>query len=184
MSFIEEIIYFLTNQAYYKITVLKGKIKIKTIIQKEPSEIEGTKDFIIDKKLKMAWFKLKDACIYDGKKILIQVNINNALPLVFENSELVIAENLFIKNCKKTTIKIDDKIIANIDKESGLPIKMTELTYPPTVLYQAIDANFVTKILARPPNKWEWLSLPIIVTVIVFAFVLYVFVINKGVPLT
>jgi hypothetical protein len=177
-----ELFYYMFNIAYYKVMVVNGKEKIKYITQKEPSNEDGSEFFIINAKLKMAWFKLNDRCFTDGKKFLMTVDINNAIPLVCENSKIVEGEGLITKVIKNQKFKIDDKY--HIDKDSGIPIKMVEITFPPTLLYQNMEAHFVKKVLASPKNKWDWLVIPLIVLFIVIGVVFYIYLQSKGVNIT
>jgi hypothetical protein len=178
LEFIYELYYYFTNAAYYKVTILKSGEKIKSIIQKEPSSEDGTDNFIISKDLKAAWFKIPEYCFRDGKKFLMFAEINNNLPLVRETSELVEKEGIFTKTIKITKFKIDETV--RLDKLSGLPIKLVELNLPPTLVYQALEANFVKKINSEEKGKWDWLGLPLIILFIVIGVAMYMSTANPA----
>lgn len=182
LEFIYEIYYYFLNTAYYKVMVLKDGEKVKTIIQKEPSSEMGTDNFIISDKLKCAWFKAKERCFRDGKKFLMFVDINNAFPLVISTSELVVKDRLFNRTVKVTEFKIDDRI--QMDKETGWPIKFVELNLAPTIVYQALEANFVKKINSEEKGKWDWLALPLIILFVVVGIMGYMMLAQSGTPIT
>jgi hypothetical protein len=181
-EFIYELYYYFFNTAYYKIMVLKDGEKIKNVIQKVNETEEGRDNFIIIPSMKAAWFKLKDRCFRDGKKFLMFVDLNNALPLVIDSSELIVKENIFIKTVKVTKFKIDETI--QLDKNTGLPIKFVELTLPSTLLYQALEANFVKKINSEEKGKWDWLMVPLIILFVVFGVIGYMMMAKQGTPIT
>jgi hypothetical protein len=110
------------------------------------------------------------------------VDLNNALPLVIDSSELIVKENIFIKTVKVTKFKIDETI--QLDKNTGLPIKFVELTLPSTLLYQALEANFVKKINSEEKGKWDWLMVPLIILFVVFGVIGYMMMAKQGTPIT
>jgi hypothetical protein len=171
MSALTEFYYWVFNIPYYKVLIVKDMEKIKYITQKVSSSEKGLDIAIIDRPLKMAWWMLPELCFRDGKKFLMTVDIDNAVPLV-EDIKVITEGTMFIKEISiarltKAPIKVGD-----IEK-SGKAKKFVEIYFPPTLLFQKINAHFVKETLSNPPSKWEELKVAIIAGVIGIVIIFY-----------
>jgi hypothetical protein len=145
-----EIWYYIWATPYYKVTVINDMEKIKEIVQPVISKIKGSEFAIIDKKLKMAWWKIEGICFRDGKKFLMTVDINNAIPLV-EKKKVETSGDLFVKELNMQML-IEEK--ADLRAEGlGDGKKFVKISYPPTVLFQEVEAYNVKEVMSEPPNK-------------------------------
>lgn len=168
-----EMYYWIFNIPYYKVLIVKDMEKIKYIIQKVATTEKGKDIAIIDKPLKMAWWTLPELCFRDGKKFLMTCDIDNAIPLV-EDIKVITEGNLFIKEISisrltKAAIKVGD-----IEK-SGKAKRFVEIYFPPTLLFQKINAHFVKETLSNPPSKWEELKYAIIAGFAALVIIAYLF---------
>jgi len=167
---IKEMWFYIWNKPYYKVSVLEDMEVIKTIIQPVVSKEKGYDIAIIDKKLKMAWYKIPAICFRDGKKFLMTVDINNAIPLI-EERKITTSGEVIIKEVTLSVLKeqIDSRL-----SHTGKGKTFVKIQYPPTIFFQEIEAHFVKEALKNPPSKWEeqkwiWITLIIgIVVVIIF----------------
>lgn len=171
MSALTEFYYWIFNIPYYKVLIVKDMEKIKYITQKVSSSEKGLDIAIIDRPLKMAWWMLPELCFRDGKKFLMTVDIDNAVPLV-EDIKVITEGTMFIKEISiarltKAPIKVGD-----IEK-SGKAKKFVEIYFPPTLLFQKINAHFVKETLSNPASKWEELKVAIIAGVIGIVIIFY-----------
>jgi hypothetical protein len=172
-----EIWYYIWATPYYKVTVINDMEKIKEIIQPVISKTKGYNIAIVDKKLKMAWWKIDGICFRDGKKFLMTVDINNAIPLI-EKKKVETSGDLLIKE-----ISMSQMIEENVDlrnEKSGKGKNFVKIEYPPTVLFQEIEALFVKEVISEPPNKWEALGSVLTVLVIAVAAIVIFFLWSHG----
>lgn len=173
-DFLTEAYYWIFNIPYYKVLVVKDMEKIKYIIQKVSSTEKGKDIAIIDRPLKMAWWTLPELCFRDGKKFLMTVDIENAIPLV-EDIKVITEGNLFIKEisiARLTKAPVNPRKPGEPEK-SGKPKRFVEIYFPPTLLFQKIEAHFIKETLKNQPSKWEELKWVFIAAVIGLVVVVY-----------
>jgi hypothetical protein len=171
MSALHELYYWIFNIPYYKVMVVKDMEKIKEITQKVSSNQKGMDIAIIDKSSKMSWWILPELCFRDGKKFLMTVDIDNAIPLV-EDIKVITEGNLFIKEISITRLTKAPIRVGDVEK-SGKAKRFVEIYFPPTLLFQKINAHFVKETLSNPPSKWEELKVAIIAGVIGVVIIFY-----------
>lgn len=178
-----EVVYFLQNKPYFKVYVVSKGRRIKKFIQLAASTKQGESFFIVCKSLKAAWFK-PDGVIIDGLKFIVFVDINNAIPLKFDKEYRTTDNEYYIKEEKIITIKEDvEKQLVNKKKtgktNDGKPIRLVEISYPPQLLHQQVEAHFIDKVLSIPPSKWEELKWVFIVAILGLIFIAWN-IINSG----
>jgi hypothetical protein len=172
-----ELYYLIMNKPYFKVFILSNGRKVKSFIQLAIANEfpEGLADFLICKSIKSAWWKPNNPII-DGVKFVVYVKTNNAIPLKFvtqktyeENGEYLINEY------------ITETISEDTDKphKDGAPETLAEIAYPPTVLFQELEAVFVTETLTPPPSKVEEMGKYLPWILIAGAIIIFM-VINKG----
>lgn len=172
-DFLKEAYYWIFNIPYYKVLVVKDMEKIKYIIQKVATTEKGKDIAIIDRPLKMAWWTLPELCFRDGKKFLMTVDIENAIPLV-EDIKVITEGTLFIKEISISRLTKAPIKVGDVEK-SGKAKKFVEIYFPPTMLFQKLNAHFVKEVTAQQPSIWEekkWIFIAAIVGVVV---VIYLF---------
>lgn len=177
MAQLIEFYYWIFNMPYYKVMVVKDMEKIKEIVQKVNSTEKGKDIAILDRKLKMAWWIVPELCFRDGKKFLMTCDIDNAVPLV-EDVKVITEGNLFIKEINISRLTKAPLQVGDIEK-SGKAKKFMEIYFPPTLLFQKINAHFVKETLSNPPSKWEELKWAIIAGFIALCVIAYM-VISSG----
>jgi len=160
-----EMWFYIWNTPYYKVSVIEDMEVIKTIIQPLVSSKKGYDIAIIDKKLKMAWWKIPTICFRDNKKFLMMVDTKNAIPLV-EETKVTQTGELIIKEVTQSVLKESniDTRVANTGKGKTF----VKIQYPPTVFFQEIEAHYVKESLKNPPSKWEeqkWIWITLILAV-------------------
>ena len=166
---IMELIYYVTNKPYFKVFVISNGRRVKKFIQLADSKQKGEDFFLISKSLKCSWWKPSYPVI-DGQKFLTFVDLNNAIPLKFEQVIEYEDTEYFVKETKKINISEDvEKQFKN--KKNGKPLELVEISFPPTLLFQKVEAHFVKEILSLPPDKWEQLKWVFIAGIIVVGFV-------------
>jgi len=163
---LKEMWYYIFNTPYYKVSVLEDMEVIKTIIQPVISKERGYDIAIVDKKLKKAWWKIPAICFRDGKKFLMLADIKNAVPLV-EEVKVNTSDGLFVKEVTLTTLteEIDSR-----ENHTGTGKKFVKIAYPPTMLFQELEAHFVRESIKNPPSKWEeqkWIWITLIIGVVI-----------------
>jgi hypothetical protein len=171
MSAFTEFYYWVFNIPYYKVLIVKDMEKIKYITQKVSSSEKGLDIAIIDRPLKMAWWMLPELCFRDGKKFLMTVDIDNAVPLV-EDIKVITEGDMFIKEISISRLTKAPIKVGDIEK-SGKAKKFVEIYFPPTLLFQKINAHFVKETLSNPPSKWEELKVALIAGVIGIVIIFY-----------
>lgn len=174
MSALTEFYYWIFNIPYYKVLIVKDMEKIKYITQKVASTEKGLDIAIIDRPLKMAWWMLPELCFRDGKKFLMTVDIDNAVPLV-EDIKVITEGEMFIKEISISRLTKAPIKVGDIEK-SGKAKKFVEIYFPPTLLFQKINAHFVKETLSNPPSKWEELKVAIIAGVVGIVIIFYMLV--------
>lgn len=173
MSTLTEAYYWIFNIPYYKVLVVKDMEKIKYIIQKVSTTEKGKDIAIIDRPLKMAWWTLPELCFRDGKKFLMTVDIDNAIPLV-EDIKVITEGNLFIKEISISRLT-RAPVRPGEQPTSGKPKRFVEIYFPPTLLFQKIEAHFVKETLKNQPSKWEELKWAIIAGFAALVIIAYLF---------
>lgn len=171
MSSLNELYYWILNIPYYKVMVVKDMEKVKWIVQKVATTEKGMDIAIIDRSLKMAWWTLPELCFRDGKKFLMTVDIDNAIPLV-EDIKVITEGDMFIKEISITRLTKAPIKVGDIEK-SGKAKRFVEIYFPPTLLFQKINAHFVKETMSNPPSKWEELKYAIIACVIGVVIIFY-----------
>lgn len=157
---------------YFKVFIMKKNNVVKVFNQRVVNSQKGSNFTVIDKENKIAWWITEDYIIHKAR-IIIHVDIDNAIPLKIEERK-EISGNIILK--EKTTKKLTiDKIKQKIDNKNGLPKILSEIHFPPTVLFQMIEAHFVEETLSEPPSKWAELKWVFIAAIIVGGFILWQF---------
>lgn len=164
---------------YFKVFVMKENTVIKVFNQRAITSQEGSDIALIDKANKMAWWINKDN-VRHKSRFMFFVNINNAMPLIINDkiTTTELMDGLIIKEIKETKMKVDKNKKETTEKKlkriiNGVPSKLAEISYPPTVFYQMIEAHFVVKITSKPKNKWEELAPVLIVVAIIVGLILW-----------
>lgn len=179
---IYELMYYIQSKPYYVVYVTKNGRRIKRFIQLAASNKNGEDVFLVCNPLKSAWFKPDaKAIIIDGLKFLCFMDVDNAIPLRFEESTEIITGDIINKEVKKITIKEDmDKQKQNL--KSGKSQNIVEITFPPTVLHQMIEAHFIKKILSVDRQTNDYVFWIIIVCLIAFGIIGYIWLKGQGTP--
>ena len=168
---LNEIYYWIFNIPYYKVMVVRDMEKIKYITQKVATSESGKDIAIIDRQLKMAWWIMEELAFRDGKKFIMTVDIENAIPLI-EDIRVITEGNTFIKEVSITRLS-KAPIKAGEFEKSGKPKRFTELYFPPPVLFEKLNAHFVKEVIKMQPSKWEELKVAIIAGVIGMVIIVY-----------
>lgn len=177
---INEMLYYIMNKPYFDVTVLSNNRKIKKFVVLASGEKAGQDFFLICKPLKMAWFK-PITPIIDGLKFKTFVDINNAIPLVIEESIEYETHQFWIKEIKKSMVDIDKSKMEK-SNANGEPINLSLIPFPPTVLYQKVEGHFVKLIMSAPASKWEELKWVLIAAIGAAAFIIWN-LLNSGIKL-
>lgn len=166
-----ELYYWIANKPYFEVIILsRGNRKIGRFTQLATDQKKGKGDFLCNYSLKLSWFK-PDNPVIDGIKFKTFVKDNNAIPLIFEDTEII--ETGEYINTEKTVRKIKQDVSKKCG--SGIPEKFVEINYPPALLHQEVEAHFVKEINSEPPSKWEEMKWIWIVLIIAAAFLIYNF---------
>ena len=165
-----ELIWFVTNKPYFKVYVLNNGRRVKKFSQVASGNGKGQEFFLIDKSLKMAWFK-PETPIIDGLQFITFVDINNAIPLKIEDTTEYETGEFFTKEIKTSIVTKDESKKSG----NGKPKKIVEISLPTALLYQMIEAHFVKEIQSVPPSKWEEQKWIWIAAILVFGFIIWQF---------
>jgi hypothetical protein len=171
MHKITEFYYWIFNIPYYKVMVVKDMEKIKELIQKVSTTEKGMDIAIVDRSLKMAWWALPELCFRDGKKFLMTVDIDNAIPLV-EDIKVITEGDMFIKEISISRLTKAPIKVGDVEK-SGKAKRFVEIYFPPTLLFQKLNAHFVKETMSNPPTKWEEMKWAIIAGVVGVVIIFY-----------
>lgn len=181
MQQLYELYYYITSKPYFVVYVTSHGRKVKRFLQLAASKEKGSNEFLIDKSLKAAWSKPdSDSVIIDGLKFLCFVDLNNAIPLKITYKQDINTGEVFNKITKVTTIEPD---IEQLERKytSGEPLSMVSIAFPPTIMFQKIEATFVKLILSATTDKNEWLTYVLIAALLVFGFIVYMWFQSRGV---
>ena len=176
---ITEIYYYLTNKPYFMVYVISNSRRVKKFIQLASSKQKGEDFFLINQSLKCSWWK-PETPILDGLKFVTFVDLNNAIPLRIEKEIVYTDDEWLIKEQKKITIS-EDIEKQKVNKKSGKSLNLIEISFPPTLLFQKVEAHFVKETLSTPPSKWEELKWVFIVAFIVLGFLGWQFINSRGI---
>lgn len=166
---LNEIYYYLTSKPYFDVTVLSNNRKVKRFVMLASGQATGEDFFLICKSLKSAWFKPQTPII-SGLKFITYVDLNNAIPLIIDNKITYDTNTFYVKETKKIVIS-EDKEKQKLNKKDGKPLELAAITFPPSILFQKVEAHFVKQILSEPPSKWEELKWVFIAGIIAVAFI-------------
>jgi hypothetical protein len=172
---LKEIWYYITNKPYFDVMVISNGRKVKRFIELASGQENGEDFFLICKPLKAAWFK-PETPIINGLKFMTFVDLNNAIPLIIKTDYVYDTTPYYIKEKKIETTSLDKDNVKNAD---GKPIEFAEITFPPSILFQKVEAHFIKLIMALPPNKWEELKWVFIAGFLVVGFIAWN-IINSG----
>jgi hypothetical protein len=158
---LNEILYTIQNKPYFKIHVLSHGRIVRNFTQVAGGNDSAEAFFLICKPIKCAWWKPFTPVI-DGLKFITYVDLTNAIPLKFEKETIYESTDFVTRTIEVTTIKEDIEKQKERGIKDGLPNKLVEIPHPPDLLYEIVDAHFVTKILTPPPDKfdilnWKWI---------------------------
>lgn len=171
MDKLNEMMYYILNKPYFEVYVISNGRKVKRFVQLASSKVKGEDFFLISKDLKCAWWK-PDTPIIDGLKFKTFVDLNNAVPLRIDEEYNYIDSLFLIKEEKKVTIS-EDTEKQKKNPKNGKPVKFVEISFPPTLLYQKMEAHFIKLIMSSPPSKWEELKWVFIVGFIVLGIIVW-----------
>ena len=175
-----EMYYFITNKPYFMVYVLSNGRRIKKFVQLAAGTKKGEDSFLICKSLKASWFK-PEAPIIDGLKFLTLVDIANAIPLRFERETIIETGEYINKETTKAKITVNK---TKIKKENdGKPLRTVEIQFPPSLLYQKVEAHFVKEIQSVPPSKWDELKWVFIAGILVVGFIAWQIISSGGIGL-
>ena len=163
--------YYVMNKPYFEVYVISNGRKVKRFVQLASSKVKGEDFFLISKELKCAWWK-PDTPIIDGLKFKTFVDLNNAVPLKIEE-EYSYTDSTFVIKEEKTIKVSEDMEKQKKNLKSGKPVTFTEISFPPTLLFQKVEAHFVKQIMSTPPSKWEELKWVFIVGLLVLGFIIW-----------
>lgn len=160
-----EIMFTIKNKPYFEVNVISKHRTIKKFIQLAASTDNGEDFFLVCIELKAAWWK-PFTPIISGLKFVCFVDLNNAIPLDITTETKYISTDYLVKEIKVQTVKEDEKKQKN-NYKTGLPEKLVVIDYPPTLLYEQLEAHYVQQVLAKPPDKYDGLKkwLPIILII-------------------
>lgn len=176
-----EVYYYITSKPYFVVYVTSHMRKVKRFIQLAASKEKGANEFLISKSLKSAWSKPdSDSVVIDGLKFICFVDLNNAIPLKITSEKSIRTGEFFNKEIIKTTIIEDEeKQIKNY--KDGEPLTLAEIRFPPTIMFQKIEATFVKLILSQPTDKNEWMTYVLIAGLLVLGFIAFMWFQSRGV---
>ena len=151
---IKELLYTIQNKPYFKVYVKSHGRVVKQFTQLAGSnDKSATAFFLICDSIKCAWWKPYEPLI-DGLKFITYVDLDNAIPLKFETETVYVSTDYLTKTIERKTLKEDEEKQKSKPK-SGMPEKTVEIDVPPEVLYEKVEAHFITKILTPPPDKLD-----------------------------
>lgn len=176
---INEMYYYLTGKPYFVVYVVSNSRRVKKFIQLASSKQKGEDFFLINQSLKCSWWK-PETPILDGLKFICFVDLNNAIPLRIEKEIVYTDDEWFIKEQQKITIT-EDIEKQKINKKSGKSLNLIEISFPPTLLFQKVEAHFVKETLSTPPNKWDELKWVFIVGLLVVGFLGWQYISSRGI---
>lgn len=153
---VNEIIYTIRNKAYFKVYVISHGRIIKQFVQLAGGNDTSEAFFLMCKDLKCAWWK-PFTPIIDGLKFITYVDLSNAIPLKFEKETRYESTDFITKQIEVIKISEDEEKQKKIRKD-GLPEKLVQIHHPPDLLFETVEAHFVTKILTPPPDKFDILN--------------------------
>jgi hypothetical protein len=175
---LSEIQYWLLSKPYFFVNVISNGRIIKKFIQPATSDEQGFESFLINKSLKAAWFKPEKPFI-DKLKFVTFVKIDNAIPLIIKKEVVYNEKNKFVNREIVLDIIKEDEDKAKrkkVLKDMGLEIEFVEISFPPTLLLQKIEAHFVKETLSQPTTNLEALKWVFIVGLIVAGFLIWTYV--------
>lgn len=175
----KEIYYYITSKPYFVVTVLSNKRKVKRFVELASGQNNGEDFFLICKSLKAAWFK-PEFPIIDGLKFITYVDLNNAIPLIIHDKMEYDTNEYYITE-KKFVLISEDKEKRKVTNSDGKPIEFTQITFPPTVLFQKIEAHFIKQIMSIPPGKFDSLQIVFIIGILALAFIAWTVVTSGGI---
>lgn len=153
----KEIYYTVLNKPYFSVNVLSHGRIVKKFTQLAGGNDSAEAFFLICKELKCAWWK-PFTPIIDGLKFITYADLSNAIPLIFEKETIYESTDYVTTKIEVVTTKED--MVKQIERgiKDGMPDKLVEIHYPPDLLYETVEAHFVTKILTPPPDKFDFLN--------------------------
>ena len=178
-----EIIYVIQNKPYFMVYVLSHGRIVKKFVQMAGGNNTAEAFFLICRELKCAWWK-PFTPIIDGLKFITYVDLANAIPLKFEKETKYVSTDFITKEIEVITIKEDieeqEKNQKHKGKENdGLSDKLVEIHHPPDLLFETVEAHFVTKILTPPLDKLDFLNKKWLI-IIVIGLILFWYVSHGG----
>lgn len=172
-----ELWYWLFNTPYYKVLVTKDMEKIKYIVQKVATKEKGKDAYIIDTKLKKAWWNMPEVCFRDNKKFLMTVDLDNAVPLM-EESKLVtegVMKDIFVREISIDRLTNSTLTLEDMKKYNGKPYKFAGASFPPQLLFEITKGTMVTNVLSNPPSAWEekkWVFIAAVAGLVVVVYLI------------
>ena len=153
---IGEYLNIVQGKPYFKVYVISHGRIVKQFTQIAGGNDTAEAFFLICRDLKCAWWK-PFTPIIDGLKFITYVDLSNAIPLKFSKETKYEDTDFLTKEIEIITIEEDTEKQKRIRKD-GLPEKLVEIHHPPDLLFETVEAHFVTKILTPPPDKFDFLK--------------------------
>jgi hypothetical protein len=162
MQFLTEQTYILFSMYYYEVFLYKDNIQVGRIIQ----SLSFSPDYIVDFKRKLGWIIVKGKGFVKGHKIILHYKLDYGLPLIEVEEEKIDEINSGL--VKITKIK---KLIGSAtkeEKEKSKPIDLiTEYNFPPHMIFELINAGFVTKV-SQKGKSTDWGFVIMVVAIVAF----------------
>jgi hypothetical protein len=174
---IKGIIYTIMNKPHFEVKITLNNRVIKTFYQLASSTEKGCKYFLIDKSLKSAWWK-PFTPIINGCKFEVIAKMDNAIPLLITTETKYYTEDYIIKEVEEITIS-EDEAKQKEFWHSGMVEKTEAIPFPPSVLYEIVDAQVVGQVLSVPLSKWEALS-QVYIYLIIGAVIVFWYMSSNG----
>jgi len=159
-----EIQYVIQGKPYFYVNVISHGRIVKKFMQVAGGNDTAEAFFLICRELKCAWWKPFTPLI-DGLKFITYVDLSNAIPLKFVKETKYLNTNFVTTEIEVITITEDEEKQKREFKD-GMPDKLAEISYPPDMLFEVVEAHFVTKILTPPPDKFDFLNKKWIIIII------------------
>lgn len=115
----------------------------------------------------------------DGNRFFCVLDMENAIPLYEEISVLSETQNadLIVKVTTKSTLKCDASEIKKKGHTGkapdGMPVRLKPLDFIPAMLFELLNANFVTLVMQKPKSKYEELVPVFLAAIIMIGFLVW-----------
>lgn len=174
MDTINEQMYILFSMYYYEVFVYKGKIQVGKFIQL----VSYNSSFFVDFSRKKAWAIIEGSCFVKGHKLIAHCDLDNAIPLMeIEEEEIKEINENIIETVKKT--KLVGKVTKE-EKKKSEPKLINQYNFAPSLLFELVNAYFVTLTIKKPSDKWTSILNMIIVICVVAVIIAFMAIMVFG----